>query len=475
MKESDFWRRGMIALRRPRFAAQRLLQRLAGPAENVQIASSHDIDWNKVSDAARLIERDNRFASLHLHRAIALLQPDNAHAHYRLGLGLRLNMMDGEALQHFEQAVRLDPEFEPFRTSLIGLVFEEMGPEDGLALVDGLPPAMNPGPGIKRALLLQLMRLKRIDLALERAGDEFGAACLSITSRDDGPGKYSVRLEFAPGGYHAVFGPEFLYWPFLIERMLALRPYLEQFVREAAPCGAVQLTLGDAPDGDGVQLCFSGHAPHHRLIPDAIFLQSQGYARFKEHAATAAPWTERTDQLYWRGSLTGVAETYDEIFALPRIKLVEAGQADPRINARITDLSQFGPLLPTLEIMCDERGLLGPREDEHENLRYRYLMDVDGNTNSWPGLYTKLASGSSVIKLRSKWRQWYYDRLEDGVNVSFIDSLQPDLGELLDRLSRDPARAQRIAAASVALAGSITPQSEFSCFKATVQDALGTA
>ena len=49
-------------------------------------------------------------------------------------------------------------------------------------------------------------------------------------------------------------------------------------------------------------------------------------------------------------------------------------------------------------------------------MRSRHLIDIDGWANSWSGLFQKLLSGSTVLKVASNkgFRQWYYDRLEPG-------------------------------------------------------------
>jgi hypothetical protein len=289
----------------------------------------------------------------------------------------------------------------------------------------------------------------------------------------DGPGKYSVHVKFRPEGFELVWGPIFLGWPFLLDRLLALIPYLSKFYIEQRPSGIMQLTLGDMPDGSDQQLCFSGFDTNHLLVPDGIFLQTDAYEAFKNTVDQSGPaWDERADQLYWRGSLTGQAETFDEIFELPRIKLALLANTNPLINAKITDLSQFGPLLPELEIMCRERNIIGRRTLEADNLGYRYLIDIDGNTNSWPGLYTKLASGSPVIKLRSQYRQWYYDKLIHGENIWFIDNLNNGLMSALQILRSDPRKAKRIAIAGRALANQLTVNSEYNVFRVAALDAL---
>ena len=43
--------------------------------------------------------------------------------------------------------------------------------------------------------------------------------------------------------------------------------------------------------------------------------------------------------------------------------------------------------------------------------KYKYQIDIDGNTNAWPGLFQKLLTGSPVLKVASPYgfRQWLYE------------------------------------------------------------------
>ena len=42
-----------------------------------------------------------------------------------------------------------------------------------------------------------------------------------------------------------------------------------------------------------------------------------------------------------------------------------------------------------------------------DQLRYRYLLDLDGNGNAWSGCFWKLASRESVVfKVMSDREQW---------------------------------------------------------------------
>ena len=94
----------------------------------------------------------------------------------------------------------------------------------------------------------------------------------------------------------------------------------------------------------------------------------------------------------------------------------------------------------------------------HNLNRYRAHIDIDGRTNSWPGFFQKLLSGSPVLKVQSarRYRQWYYDRLRPWEHYVPVAS---DLTDLVDKaiwLLENDAQAQRIGLAGRAVADDMT-------------------
>jgi hypothetical protein len=59
--------------------------------------------------------------------------------------------------------------------------------------------------------------------------------------------------------------------------------------------------------------------------------------------------------------------------------------------------------------------------------RARGLFDVDGNVNSWSGLWWKLRSNSVTIKVESSNKQWYYDKLKPWVHYVPVAANMSDL------------------------------------------------
>ena len=123
--------------------------------------------------------------------------------------------------------------------------------------------------------------------------------------------------------------------------------------------------------------------------------------------------------------------------------------------------------MPELEKM----GAIGPRANEDENLFYRYMVDIDGNSNAWSGYFLKLLTGSPTIKLKSKFRQWYYDRLEPNVHFFAIDDLEADLPAAIERMMADDEGAKAMGERARTIVETMTLDSEFPVFAAAFEKA----
>jgi len=62
-------------------------------------------------------------------------------------------------------------------------------------------------------------------------------------------------------------------------------------------------------------------------------------------------------------------------------------------------------------------------------LQYKYILDIDGYSNTWDATIWKLYSGSVLLKTDSLWKQWYYDKLSPWVHYVPIKNDFSDLNE----------------------------------------------
>lgn len=230
-----------------------------------------------------------------------------------------------------------------------------------------------------------------------------------------------------------------IYWP----RIRSVFPVLAALSRLHGQDGFFALSLGD----EGLQsrvLAFSSNVPDY-LIPDPSFVHSRGYLRQRESYALAAPWQERRDMLYWRGTDTGVWR-YRQVDQAPRVGICRlAKNGALGISAAITNVEKRKDSGVRARHYA-EHGLLGAWEHQDEILKYRYQLDIDGNASAWSGFFLKLLSGSPVLKIASEfhWRQWYYADLVPGQHYVPVDADLSNLEEKLNWLRANPLEAQRI-------------------------------
>lgn len=156
-----------------------------------------------------------------------------------------------------------------------------------------------------------------------------------------------------------------------------------------------------------------GNDPFVQLIPDTDFIRSRGYIQLQEEIDRYdCEWQQKQKRLFWRGSMHGFPySAYD-----PERKKSQ--------RALLVDWStQHGDI-------CD--ACSSHTATKQEQLRYRYLIDIDGEVNAWSGLYWKLYSNSVVFKVSSHYEQWYYNKL---VPWTHYIPVQGDLNDLQEKFS----------------------------------------
>jgi len=256
---------------------------------------------------------------------------------------------------------------------------------------------------------------------------------------------------------------------YVLGRLIPLFGLLAGCRGEAA--GSIALNLEDFGLVPG--LAFSDCEPDRPLIPDPIYLSQRGYRRIARHyLKNDVPWPKRKDVALWRGSTTGMEYVPGNWRAMERVRLCAIAQSRP-------DLFDVG-LAGIVQMNAADRadvlasGLMRDFIPETEFIRWRYQIDIDGNSNSWPGLFQKLLTGSPVLKVASRrgYRQWYYDRLAPWENFVPVETDMSDLVEKVEWLKGHDAEARRIGAAGRALALSMSFDEECANARRTIVSAL---
>ena len=227
--------------------------------------------------------------------------------------------------------------------------------------------------------------------------------------------------------------------------------------------GYVDVNVDDQPIGPG--LAGGGAGRDLFLIPDKIFFQYEGYRdAARQCREDRVPWDERIPVAVWRGSTGCIPEDPTIGWrSMPRVRLCQIARAPTSlgvIDAGITSIVQIYD--PAEVDKLRQSGVVCPRMPADQIIRHKYQIDIDGNTNSWPGLFTKLLTGNPVLKVASRggFRQWYYDRLKPWINFVPVASDMSDLVEKVVWLRAHDDAARRIGEQGLALAESLDYEGE---------------
>jgi hypothetical protein len=327
-------------------------------------------------------------------------------------------------------------------------------------------------------VLTALFIVQRLDVAASILQDRHSPGCnVELRIAEGTPGFGRIICDFLlPESIRFTFDASVLRPDYTRGAVLGFNWILPVFVAYARDYpgerGTVVFDNWDDAQGPGIAVC--SNRTDCFLIPDTAFVPSRGYEwtrrQYREHDV---PWQQRRPVAYWRGSTTG-RQTDRAIGwrSLPRIRLCEiAGARNDIFDVGISAIVQM-PDHMREEVRAS--GFVRDYVPMSEQNRYKYQIDIDGNTNSWPGLFQKLLTGSPVLKVASPsgHRQWYYDRLKPWINFVPVAS---DMSDLVDKVcwleSHDDA-ARAIGEQGQALAISLDYDSQMKCASRTIAAAL---
>jgi Glycosyl transferase family 90 len=210
------------------------------------------------------------------------------------------------------------------------------------------------------------------------------------------------------------------------QRVVSIMPLLISYRDyEGISVGSLFVNLGDGCSVPGLAFC--GNRPNFFLIPDMAFVSERGYEGMRSEGRTdTIPWSQRRPVSFWRGGTSGRPTDLSLGWrSLPRVRLCEIGREHPDIlDAGITHVAQMSA---ESDRELRDSGIMRPFVRAAEFTKFKYQIDIDGNSNSWSGLFQKLLSGNPVLKVTSPYgyRQWYYDRLRSG---QFCSRVQRHVG-----------------------------------------------
>jgi hypothetical protein len=187
------------------------------------------------------------------------------------------------------------------------------------------------------------------------------------------------------------------------------------------------------------------------LVPDLYYFQSRGYEAFRP---PVADWWSREDVLLWRGWSTGLPIlSRENLSMLPRFRLAEAAAGLQACDVGLVGVAQAqGPQeSAAIQAQLQQLGYWREYIPLPEMARARFLVDIDGNANSW-GVIARFSLGCCVLKVESQWTQWISPQFTPWRHYVPVSSDLHDLGARLDWCRQHPHVAARIAKAGRRLA-----------------------
>jgi hypothetical protein len=320
--------------------------------------------------------------------------------------------------------------------------------------------------------------LRRYDLVASLLASRYRPACpLTVSVERNNMGSPVLECCFnLPHSLHLTFDIKIFEDEQSFARVLWLAwifPQLAMYTRRwPGRNGRVLLSQWDCGLVPGLSYC--DYREGYFLIPDPDFVSTEGYISSRHLAEKHhLHWKERCELAFWRGGTTGIPSPSDGGWrSLPRVRLCELARTHEDIlDAGISSVVQLSDMEAAAIRASD---LMRPYASFPEFLRYKYQIDIDGNTNSWPGLFHKLLTGSPVLKIKSPkgYQQWYYNKLKPWVNFVPVSSDMSDLIEKVIWLRQNEEKAFNIGRSGRQLANELTFQSELMFGVTVIERAL---
>ena len=196
------------------------------------------------------------------------------------------------------------------------------------------------------------------------------------------------------------------------------------------------------PDSDRYILFPDGYTmneSHEKEVP-----YWHGWKRIYKEIADASQqysWQQKSDIAFWRGRLTDCFFT-QSCEQSARLSLVQDYQDDKRVDASFVTASIFDISKREQKYKHLYSQAFVDRQDQ---LLYKYLLNIDGATSTYPGYLWRLYSNSLVLKQESSHVQWFYPLFKPYEHYVPINHDLSDLSQKLDWLEVNDDKVQKIA------------------------------
>ena len=160
-----------------------------------------------------------------------------------------------------------------------------------------------------------------------------------------------------------------------------------------------------SPNQKYTRLCFAeSFYSNHIQIPDPhIFFHIN---HIQSHLSNDIPFEQKEDKMSFFGSDTGAV---DSTLLNQRIRFCDAASSNPKVIAKITNFVHFKKeMIEDLGVSIID--ISAPYTSISEQLKYKYILDIDGNASSWDRTPWAMSSNSYLVHLDSSKCQevsWY--------------------------------------------------------------------
>jgi Glycosyl transferase family 90 len=235
--------------------------------------------------------------------------------------------------------------------------------------------------------------------------------------------------------YRQVLRDPFLYGIFRTR----LRPVVRLFSRTDS---AIKHAIADISDGEEAgpgMIGMCAKVDGAILLPDYEFYEDHGYETFRAVAkASAVRWADRDDAIVWRGSTTGQGQISSKdmgregVDLLQRTRMCLLLRDHPGVDAKFAKMAHSTDPRRD-EVTLRSAGIFGELIPSLSWQHRKFALDIDGNSNTWANLFTRLLLGCCVIKIGSRfgYRQWYYGDLHPWEHYVPV---APDMTDLIEKI-----------------------------------------
>jgi len=164
-------------------------------------------------------------------------------------------------------------------------------------------------------------------------------------------------------------------------------------------------------------------------IPDPYFCNYKQHSKqLKEIRDNYVRWSDKINTCIWRGNINNSFN----------INFIDTKNKD-NLNPR----QYFFQLYKNNKIKnCNYSSKFTTIS---EQIKYKYILDIDGWSNTWDATVWKLYSGSILLKVKSLWKQWYYDELVEWEHYVPINNDFSDLNEKIEWCINNDDKCKQIA------------------------------